>query len=841
MRDIIFHSQWCAALAMVSVDWPGFACTSYFIILMCTISHSNADPILAQTAWATLSYSRPNPLIIVRKSSNIFVTDISITQGLDHTFEHWDPLGSQQPYNPPSNFIDQFNDRNSPLFIDPNIPNTLFTLPDTAVDGISSFAATVGLRPQDLFGVCLSVFLAIICGTVVLSFIVWLIDWVALLMTGGSTNGGVQGPRLGGTRTPPFVSSSKDGLDGLGNTEESRSLSGQIIFRATSRLPTSRKSWWKSRPDFGSFHGSTLVGNLVRILVLFHFPVTIFSCYQFTLGRANATLTSIVLAAFSFAIISVLLPVLLVVRLTTTSTNKLYDETRTLLALGPLYNHYRHGSQLFACLLFATNIAFGVTIGCGQKSGTAQAIIILIIEVVSALVTSIWLPWGQGASMGLISFLFCVARIVIAVLLVILTPTVSSKYTAHHEFSLMYFLSQISIGNGAGGWVAYGILIILGLVYLAFVLMLIVKLIEALARILGGIGFDRSKHVVDSGLLGTCGMLGCCGGRKSRRSTRRRYRATEVPRDTVSEISSYLPPAAGLGQKEATPSHHSQPASVLRPEHALRPYREDSDDESGYIMGAWQPFPRPGYNAVEEPGSPVQAHPNPSATSGFSRVGGGRATFDTPYAIATGSALTFPSGHSTTNGAPASATLPPSFHDDDEEEMELPPTASVANIARQPQQAHSDLPPGAMSPHHHIRTKSQTAIVEDFNPAAALYLTPPVGDKSRRASSSAVVEDGADATQPKKKHWYQIRKNRRHSEGDALEREEEEPVATTPTPGKSFVVIRDRKPQSSSPRPATANTEASGSDGAGTETPKERPTSFVVLRGNNNGEGRNSS
>lgn len=210
----------------------------------------------------------------------------------------------------------------------------------------------------------------------------------------------------------------------MNSAEENRSSSGQLIFRAASRLPTARRSWWRSRPDFGAFHGSTLFGNLIRILVLFHFPVTIFSCYQFTIGRADASLGSIILAAFTFAIVSVLIPVLLIIRLTTTSTNKLYDETRTLLALGPLYNHYRHGSQLFACLLFATNIAFGITIGCGQKSGTVQAIVILVIEVISALVTSIWLPWGQGASMGLISFLFCVARIVVAVLLVILTPTV---------------------------------------------------------------------------------------------------------------------------------------------------------------------------------------------------------------------------------------------------------------------------------------------------------------------------------------------------------------------------------------------------------------------------------
>lgn len=84
---------------------------------------------------------------------------------------------------------------------------------------------------------------------------------------------------------------------------------------------------------------------------------------------------------------------------------------------------------MFASLLFATNIVFGITIGVGQNSGTAQAVVILVVEVISALVTSIWLPWGSGASMGLINFLFCVARIVMAVLLVILTPTVRTYFT----------------------------------------------------------------------------------------------------------------------------------------------------------------------------------------------------------------------------------------------------------------------------------------------------------------------------------------------------------------------------------------------------------------------------
>ena len=62
----------------------------------------------------------------------------------------------------------------------------------------------------------------------------------------------------------------------------------------------------------------------------------------------------------------------------------------------------------------------------GVTIGAAQSIVILVVGVGSTLVTSIWLPWGAGASMGLISFLLCVARLIIAVLVVILSQAVSN-------------------------------------------------------------------------------------------------------------------------------------------------------------------------------------------------------------------------------------------------------------------------------------------------------------------------------------------------------------------------------------------------------------------------------
>ncbi|KAF8231414.1 hypothetical protein L208DRAFT_1399050 [Tricholoma matsutake] len=804
LRDVIFHTQWCAVLAMVAVDWPEFA-----------------YPLLTQTAWSTLSYN------------------ITLVQSSAHF--HWDPL-STLPYSPPSNFADQLADSSSPLYLNPLVPNTIFTLPENARNGISSFAYTLGVRPQDLFPICLILFLGIIAAAIFLSALVWFIDHmvcsVGSALSGSGNAGPNSVPRLTGTRSPGF-SATKELDTNAAVPDENKSLNGNSILspsivRTSSRfgLPlsaasdrgiSSHRPWWKLRSDIGAFHGSILHGNLVRILVLFHLPVTIFSCYQMTLPRSQASLSSIVLAGFSFAFFSILIPAHLVLRVTFTPTNKLYDETKTLLCLGPLYNHYRHGSQMFASMLFATNIVFGITIGVGQKSGMTQAIIILVVEVISALVTSIWLPWGSGASMGLISFLFCVARIVIAVLLVILTPT-------------------ISIGAGPGGWVAYGILIILALVYAALLLILIVKIMEAVVRIAGLIGFDKSKHVVDSGLLGACGLLGCFGPRNKRRRNEQRARArTRNHPYKPSELqshnehrdsgSSYVPPAllnqGSVGDSVTPPrfqgsdsrkgsTNSGAPPSVLKPEHAMRPYREDSEDE-GFIMGAWQPSRKAGYAPVMDaplsttPTSTIQKASQSTTNvtqSGFSRVGGGRAHIDTPYAITTGSTHTFPSIGQNSNPGFSAAAL---FDDDNSP----PPSLSSVGVGRQAPDMGA-LPPGAMQPSH-IRTKSQTAIIEDASKLASSSSGPqhqfPVQPRRQYASSGGLLrspvvimgdndeDDGSEDAHPKKKPWYHLRRSKVNSEGSPVSPASMPIDAelgglssdSTSQPGRSFVVVRKPK------------------------------------------------
>ena len=357
------------------------------------------------------------------------------------------------------------------------------------------------------------------------------------------------------------------------------------------------------------------------------------------------------------------------------------------------------------------------------------------------------------------------------------------------------------------------ILLIIGIVYLALVLLWIIKIIEGVTRIVGGVGFDRSRHTVDSGLIGVCGLLGCCGSRK-RSSPRHRAKHSDLPK-IASQTTLPL-----TGPKDSTPTQ-SAPPSVFRPEHALRPYREENDDDTGYIMGAWRPFPRPGYSAVGDP----PESPSKSGT-GFSRIGGGRSHFDTPYSIATGSAYTFPS---TSLDQPAT----PQRHS---HESNPSVTPSFPNAERQP---YSSLPPGAMAPH--VRRKSQSAVIEHAPappkaalslPSAQLAINAPSSYR-RHSQLSEVVspvtdDDSPEVSQPKKRYWFQLRKARLHSDGDETRPGQEVLTDEPADTGRSFYVLRDRK--------ASQPLESGSGTGTGTGEASEAPPakSFVVLRGKDN-------
>lgn len=346
--------------------------------------------------------------------------------------------------------------------------------------------------------------------------------------------------------------------------------------------------------------------------------------------------------------------------------------------------------------------------------------------------------------------------------------------------------------------------------------MIVFKVIEAIVRIAGGAGFEQSTSVVDSGLLGACGMVGLCGSAHRRRRNRRKKSAKQSKNSNRdSDYSAYIPPPTFPSGGGKGSIHSGPPASVLKPEH-IRPYKEESDDGDGFIMGPFNNSKQShsGYVPVGETSVP------PKKASGFSRIGGGKAHLDSPYAI-TGSTHTFPSS---AHVADTSFSTNPNGVDDEE---------TIPFAIRQQQNstatATSNLPPGAMAPFH-VRTKSQTAIVENYPAGSgsrpgsrsnqlgeAISGAAPPSSYGRRASVVMGDEDDSDMEfgQTKRKPWYRLGGKRRphSSDGSSIMQPPSPVVPAGPSasdfgtsstvPGKSFVVVRkgQSQPNSMNARP----------------------------------------
>lgn len=367
-------------------------------------------------------------------------------------------------------------------------------------------------------------------------------------------------------------------------------------------------------------------------------------------------------------------------------------------------------------------------------------------------------------------------------------------------------LCQVSVGGPAAGWIACAILLIQGLIYFMFLSMLVVKIIEGLVRLFAGVPFDRSRHTVDNGLFGALGLSGAFGSRKGQKSHH-----VYTPSHGLSKnaLMSQDTLAKGYSYRASSPAASARPVpSVLKPEQARTPYREENDNETGYIMGAWQSFSQQ-YDEASTPRTPDP----PKSKSGFSRVGGGRAHYDSPYAIMPANPEPFPSLDSPPMTPPserAASAYPP-------KPTPVLPAASTAST--------SSLPFGAMAPQNlrvHARTKSQTAVIEDVRSIDSGRASAQVrGDSvdsafipAGRSNSDAYLPSESDTqAAPRRKHWFNRRgtaaadenppseslsgrwgflKGRRKSEGDeaAVADEFGGPLAEQ----KEFVVIRNKRP-----------------------------------------------
>nr|XP_019046138.1 membrane protein [Kwoniella bestiolae CBS 10118]OCF25068.1 membrane protein [Kwoniella bestiolae CBS 10118] len=643
LKDIIFHVQFCTMLGMIAVNWPEFA-----------------YPIFARGAWSDL------------------VWNTTLIQGSDAESKRVSAYPAN--YTVPAAFATQMNDAQYPLYLDTATFNPLFDS-HNASRGMESFATTVGLRPQDLFGTCLAIFLLLTAAVVLISLFIWFLHGLfEYLSIGSSTTKQHSSP--GPKRTS--LGSSPRGS--MGGKEAYDPRNGGLWSDTPNSLPTRaslaqqskvnspspfRRIWFRFRfkGEAGAFHAAALYGNLIRLILIFHLPITAFSLYQLTLG-SRASIVSRVFAALAFAFISVIIPAFILYRISRTASGKLYDATRTLLSLGPMYNIYVENKQMYRVVPLTASLIVGIVVGAGQNSGIAQAIIIIIVELAMLIIPGVWYPWGEGASMGAANAFLGMLRLCTMVLVMLLSP-------------------PIALNTPTNDWITYAVLILQAITFIFFLLMLITKLIEGFIRIFGAVHFDESTHQLDGGIFAAIMDLDCLNGVRGGKAAarKRRKRGSRQLQRNVSAAGSLTTQmmldrhSQGVSRPPVVSSEVSTP--FLTPGYPAMPMHERQDQGQTYfpgyapplgppppeperlssesrsaeghgdaIMDAWRPSPVITSNkgAYAPPGTYVPSATTPTTGlygqgqqangsaphRSFSVVRGGRADAENPYEVLAG-------------------------------------------------------------------------------------------------------------------------------------------------------------------------------------------------------------
>ncbi|ORX89761.1 hypothetical protein K493DRAFT_357708 [Basidiobolus meristosporus CBS 931.73] len=124
-----------------------------------------------------------------------------------------------------------------------------------------------------------------------------------------------------------------------------------------------------------------VAGNILRVILLFHLPLTIFGFYQFYIHE-TAWVTGVaaaVVAIFSLGVIGAILGHMS--RIAPRSI--IFIDAFYMLLYGPLYNNYTSETSRFAFVDVGYRLILALIIAFGQKSGLAQLIILLCLEVAS--------------------------------------------------------------------------------------------------------------------------------------------------------------------------------------------------------------------------------------------------------------------------------------------------------------------------------------------------------------------------------------------------------------------------------------------------------------------------
>lgn len=338
-------------------------------------------------------------------------------------------------------------------------------------------------------------------------------------------------------------------------------------------------------------------------------------------------------------------------------------------------------------------------------------------------------------------------------------------------------------------------IVIQAIIFLFYFLSLVVKLVEALVRLVVRAPFDDSTDPYDTGILGAFSKASCCGDGLIRASGRKRkprrqgfrVRGESHKRHSVTPSQQGML-ESGIGMtmpaKSPGPSYYD-----IHDPNELGYFPKDPAIETGFIMGGWRP---PSdyvvdYSPLQHqrqysnplPSDPLSAA-SPTPTRGFSVVRGGRAAYETPYTMKQASPPPSPGpNQALLYGPPAG----PAY------------TTPLNAYPPSPSQQRPN------PPFNHSRQKSESAMIENqlaprsFNPGArsngysfaqAGYAVgpQPIAPMPIPREEDDGTESDETTRKPKRSSWFgRHRTHKDYSESSEEEEEEEDGRPGGSSPG----------------------------------------------------------
>ncbi|KFY12109.1 hypothetical protein V492_04090, partial [Pseudogymnoascus sp. VKM F-4246] len=247
----------------------------------------------------------------------------------------------------------------------------------------------------------------------------------------------------------------------------------QWAFRRFSRI---------QEEDLRSKNMPFTVGNVIRIVFsYFLLPITSLSMFQLVIAGSSPPAT-VALAALLLLTLVIFSGWLLYVVASSKPRSFLFDDLRTVLLYGSLYNTYSDNAATYALVPVLLTSVRGIGIGAVQTSGIAQIVVLAICEVINIVTLHAFRPFHSPTSMNAYHTFFAGVRFTSILLMVAFAPS-------------------LGVSDGVKAWLGYAILVLHAIVLIfGFLLNAFQTIVEVVAR-LAGVGVDD-----DSGFAKVFGL-----------------------------------------------------------------------------------------------------------------------------------------------------------------------------------------------------------------------------------------------------------------------------------------------------------------------------------------------